>query len=130
MTMTLDSRHLTLEPTDRLEVITDTRALVMMIYSQQYPQSEKFGMESQIRRAVTSILLNLVEGNEFNDGSRTQHFRRALGSIKEVEECYRISILLKFFENREDIWEQIDKCAKKLNRLIITVSRVESRGSY
>lgn len=42
------------------------------------------GLARQIRRAVTSVPLNLAEGSGEAGGSRTRHYRIALGSMRET----------------------------------------------
>ncbi len=48
-----------------LEIWIDSRKLVQEIYklTNQLPQSEKFGLTSQINRSVISIPANIAEGS-------------------------------------------------------------------
>lgn len=52
----------------------------------KFPENEKYGLTSQIRRAVISIVANIVEGNS---GSTKKDYRRfipiSIGSLVEVE---------------------------------------------
>jgi len=51
-----------------------------------FPQSEVYGMSSQIRRSATSIAANIAEGHgRENTGSFIQFLRVAQGSLKELE---------------------------------------------
>jgi len=120
----------------KLEVVNDVRVLIQIVYLLRYPSSEIYGIQSQIRRAAVSICLNLVEGNAFYDGSKLVHFRRAFGSIQEVEECLILTRILDLIpsdaENETLIFELIDKCSKKIRRLIKSIAPVSSfelRGS-
>ncbi len=148
--MTSEIRNQRFESQYKLDVVNDVRKLLQLIYSIVYPVKEndenpsqrifvcrkspagdlqQFGIESQIRRAMMSVLLNLVEGNVFYDGSRMVHFKRAYGSIREVEECYRTSIILDYVKESDEIYELINKCSKRINRLISRISDVGCRMS-
>lgn len=51
-----------------------------------YPKEEIFGLTSQIRRAVISIVANIVEGYSRNSKREFHHFLSiSLGSLAEVE---------------------------------------------
>ena len=68
-------------------------ALVLNVYraTRGFPDDEKFGLTSQLRRAAISIASNIVEGAARS--SRPEYVRFleiAYGSAKEVE--YQISI--------------------------------------
>jgi four helix bundle protein len=54
--------------------------------SRQLPDSERYGLCSQIRRAATSIPANIAEGHGRElPGSFIQHLRICQGSLKELE---------------------------------------------
>lgn len=62
--------------------------LVKSVYgiTDQLPESEKRGLTSQIRRAVTSIPANIAEGYGRNyPKERKQFLAQATGSAREVE---------------------------------------------
>ena len=51
-----------------------------------FPNTETYGMTSQIRRASSSIAANIAEGHgRENTGSYVQFLRIAQGSLKELE---------------------------------------------
>lgn len=55
-------------------------------FSERFPQAEKFGLTSQIRRASVSVPSNIAEG--YGRGTRkdyVKHLFIAQGSLKEVE---------------------------------------------
>jgi four helix bundle protein len=86
-----------------------------------FPESERFNLVSQIRRASTSIATNIVEGH---DRSSTNDFLRFLfiarGSLEEVRYLILLAKDLDFVT--ESIYKEIEKdCTEisiALNKLI------------
>jgi len=71
-----------------------------------FPSEEKFGLVSQIRRAVISIPSNIIEGYaRIKSGTFVYHLEVAYGSLLELK--YQL-----FFSCREDIFHQ-----KKMKRV-------------
>lgn len=72
---------------ERLEVWQQARLLNKKIYvcSRQFPESERFGLVSQIRRASVSISSNIAEGAGRNSDTDFAHFLEiAYGSLMEA----------------------------------------------
>tara|TARA_R110000850_G_scaffold79565_4_gene171510 strand:- start:2935 stop:3297 length:363 start_codon:yes stop_codon:yes gene_type:complete len=72
----------------KLKVWEKAHAFVLEVYraSELFPSQEKFGLTSQIRRAASSIPMNIAEGcgrNTNPDLARFLHI--AMGSASEVE---------------------------------------------
>ena len=71
-----------------LEVWERAMGLATMIYelTRSFPQEERFGLTSQIRRAAVSIPANIAEGWG-RGGTREfqQYLRIAQGSLRELE---------------------------------------------
>lgn len=80
----------------KLSVYQDALSLVDMSYVmiQTFPVWEKNNLSDQLRRASTSIALNIAEGNGRQSTRDYVHFLRiSLGSINEIEAIAEIARL-------------------------------------
>ena len=71
-----------------LKVWQRAHALVLEIYriSTSFPQEERFGVTSQLRRAITSVPTNIAEGSRRQGQQEYSRFLNvAQGSAAEVE---------------------------------------------
>ncbi|WP_439128583.1 four helix bundle protein [Polaribacter sp.] len=76
-----------------------SRTFCKYIYqiTSSFPNSEKFGLVSQLRRAVVSIPSNVAEGASRNSNKNFSRFLTiALGSYYEIETQLLISFDLNF----------------------------------
>lgn len=76
----------------------------MEIYklSKTFPSEELYGLISQIRRAVTSISLNIAEGSGSNSEKEFRRFLEiALRSDYEVMTCLEIALRLNYCEGKD-----------------------------
>ncbi|UFH35721.1 four helix bundle protein [Flavobacterium acetivorans] len=87
-----------------LDVWKKSMDLVVTVYqiTQLFPDSEKFGLTSQMRRAAVSIPSNIAEGAARKGDRELIHFLHvALGSLSELETQYLIAIRLEFIKNEQ-----------------------------
>ena len=87
-----------------LEVWKESRKLVSLVYkaTSNFPDSEKFGLTNQIRRASISIPSNIAEGIARNSNKETrQFFYISKGSLFEVETQLYLAYDLKYITEIE-----------------------------
>jgi four helix bundle protein len=68
-----------------LDAISTMRPLVRAI------ESHDRDLASQLRRAASSVVLNLAEGSGSFGGVRRQRYRTALGSARETMACLNVA---------------------------------------
>ena len=56
----------------------------------------------QLRRACTSVVLNLGEGMGSTGRTRTARYRTALGSMRETTACFDVAVALGYVEPLDD----------------------------
>ena len=84
-----------------LDVWKKSMDLVVEVYdwTTLFPNEEKYGLISQMRRAVVSIPSNIAEGSaRKSDKELLQFINIAIGSLAELETQYLIVLRLKFSE--------------------------------
>ena len=109
-----------------LEVWQKSIILVTKIYTEtkQYPEDEKFGLTSQIRRCAVSIPSNVAEGaarNTQKDFTRFLHI--SLGSAAELQTQLLISLNLNYLDKNkyEQLLAEAETISKMLSGLIKSV---------
>ncbi len=84
----------------------------------KFPNNEKFGIISQIRRAAVSIPSNIAEGSARNSKKELIQFLYiSLGSAAELETQLIISEKLKYIENL-DVLNDLNDIQKMIMGLI------------
>lgn len=101
--------------------ISDELAKRTYILTDKFPKDELFGITSQLRRAVLSIPLNIVEGYSRDGKNEFRQFLRiSLGSLAEVGYLLEFVLYRKYI-NEKDFKETIElkeKCGKLLWKLM------------
>ena len=100
-----------------------SRRLVREIYdlTSDFPDSERYGLTSQIRRACTSVPLNLAEGSgRLTNGEWQQFLGYVRGSLLELEAALILAFDLGYAsrEQLEPIGERIKSVIKPINGLL------------
>lgn len=111
-----------------LEVWKLGRNIVVECYaiSALLPDTEKFGLVSQIRRASVSIPANIAEGSgRKSDPSLGAFLKNALGSVFELETLLILAVDLEFLRQVEieSIMAKLKSIGIKLQNLISSLKR-------
>jgi len=91
-------------------------AFVLSTYrlSNSFPQSEVYGLTSQLRRAAVSIPANIAEGfKKRSDIDTARYMNIAQGSLEECRYCLILSNDLGY-ANTEQLHGQLDEIGKLL----------------
>lgn len=83
----------------KLDIFQCSRELALLCYrlTKQFPDSEKFGMVQQIRRAALSVHLNISEGcSRRSKTERKRYFEISRGSVIEVDTALDIALALNY----------------------------------
>jgi four helix bundle protein len=82
-----------------LEVWRKSMDLAERVYfvSKDFPQSETFGLTSQVRRAAVSIPSNIAEGKAVGGQRYRRHVKIALGSNAELQTQIELAKRLNMF---------------------------------
>lgn len=107
---------------EKLNVWIDSKELVKFIYkiTNKFPEQEKFGLISQLRRASISVSSNLAEGSSRITNKDKAHFTTmSYSSLMEVLNQIIIAKELSFVKEDDylKIREHVGKISNKLNAL-------------
>lgn len=107
---------------EKLDVWQKSRLLVRDIYliTKSFPDDERFGLTSQIRRAMISVSCNIAEGtSRWSNKEKIRFIEIAYGSLMEVVNCLMLAFDLEYISEQKilQLRFNIDIVANKLNGL-------------
>jgi four helix bundle protein len=108
----------------KYEVWRLSHELVLEVYSlsKSFPNSEMYGITSQLRRASVSIPTNISEGcGRSTDKEFVRYIHIALGSAHEVEYLSQLSFDLQFFE--EGLYEALNQKINTVKRKLFQLEK-------
>ncbi len=95
--------------------------LVTMIYeiTKTFPDDERFGLTSQMRRCSVSVPSNIAEGwGRLSRKNYIQFLRISRGSLYELETQILITKQLNYINDSKEVESLIIEISKMLNSLI------------
>jgi four helix bundle protein len=102
-----------------LKVWSDSLALVTLVYqkTKTFPDDEKFGLISQIRRCAVSVPSNIAEGSARNSDKEFIRFLYiSLGSAAELHTQLIIANNLDYLKDSE--FESLSQDLESISRMI------------
>jgi len=107
----------------KLDVYLLSLKLVKEIYKVTglFPQGEKFGLISQLRRAAVSVCSNIAEGAARRSKLEKKRFYEiSRSSAVEIDTQFEIAILLEYVKNIQiaDIEQTLESIFKMLSKMI------------
>jgi len=107
---------------ENLRVYRDSLNFSKSIYklTKAFPKQETFGITSQLRRAASSVALNIAERSALTKSEFRNFLRRARGSLYECIPILAMALDNKYIsgEEYESIYENCDVLARSLSALI------------
>ena len=94
------------------------------------PESERFGLVSQLRRASVSVASNIAEG--YGRGATADYIRflrASRGSLYEIDTQLLLAVRLEYIQTSsyDDILERINECGRVLAGLIRSLESESNR---
>ena len=97
--------------TDALQVVRDMREVVVEV------ARHDADLARQMRRAMTSVPLNIAEGEHRRNGNARARFDTAMGSANEVRACLETAEAWGYVTDRAALRDELDRIARTLCNL-------------
>src|SRR5262245_52085056 len=110
-----------------LDVWRKSMDLAERVYetSRKFPDSEKFGLTAQIRRAAVSIPSNIAEGKAIGGQRYRRHVKFALGSNAELQTQIELAKRLEMLD--EAAADKLNEDASEIGRMLAGLFRALPR---
>jgi four helix bundle protein len=96
-----------------LELIASLRPMLVHI------ERRDRDLGRQLRRAASSIALNLAEGMYSRGGNRNVRYHSALGSLRETRACLEVAHAFGYLGAVDgELWRRMDRITGTLVRLV------------
>ena len=108
----------------RLFPLADQLVLDVYQITSLLPDSERYGLQSQLRRAAVSVVVNIVEGcSRRSDRAYVQFLETSLGSATETRYLLELTTRLSLLpsERAGDLQARYTEVIKATQKLITTI---------
>jgi four helix bundle protein len=107
---------------EKLRVYQDAMEFSENMYrlTKEFPKDELFGLTSQVRRAASSIALNIAEGSSLTKTEFRNFLRRARGSVHECVTVLSLASDIGYIKETEGktMYADCQRLAKSISALI------------
>jgi four helix bundle protein len=113
-----------MERFEDLKVWRKAHELVLRTYrvTNEFPNEEKFGLVSQMRRAAVSIAANIAEGFKKRTlKDKANFYNVSQGSLEELKYYLILCVDLGYLQNNEDFRNLFDDVGRMLYGLIRSI---------
>lgn len=114
----------------QLQAWQEAHKLVLQVYqaTNNFPVEEKFGLTSQLRRAVVSVPANVAEGFKRRGQKDKLHFYNiAQASLEEVRYYFILALDLNYLADNTALLAQAETVSRLLYRLMASIESVDRR---
>lgn len=116
----------------KLEIWKESVDLIKIVYelSEQLPKSEEYNLKAQLKRAITSVALNIAEGKGRQSAKDFAHFLNiATASLDEADAILSICEELNFLQDLSEIHEKNRKLCYRINALRAKLMKGEDKNA-
>lgn len=116
-----------MQPYRNLEVWRRAHRLALEVYrlTSAFPESERFGLTSQARRAAASIPANIAEGSVRSPNEYRHHLRISLGSAAELDYHLLLAADLGLLESNTH--QTFEKELDEIKRMLFSLQQAVGR---
>jgi four helix bundle protein len=108
----------------KLQVVRFAHKLVLEIYllTKNFPDSERFGLISQMRRAAVSVVANLIEATKRRSSKDKKNFHNiSNGSLEELKYYLVLSTELKYIKIEKG--KSLNELCRKIGAMITGLNK-------
>ncbi len=110
----------------QLEAWQEAHKLVLAVYrvTKSFPDDERFGLVSQMRRAAVSIPANIAEGFKRRGiQDKIRFYNISESSLEELKYYFILSKDLNYISSNETLMSQSETVGRLLNGIIASTER-------
>jgi four helix bundle protein len=110
---------------ENLKVYKDSLIFTKDVYklTKKFPKDESFGLTSQLRRAASSVVLNIAEGSGLTKTEFKNFLRRARGSVYECVPILAIGLDNQYLSEKghRRMYQSCNMLARSISALINSI---------